>query len=189
MTRSRRAEGLCYVGCVAPQLRKFDMQAFYAAVDAERRARSLTWTELLAGINKAFEGTSSIPISVSTVQGMLKKRSVTSAVVLQILRWLRRSPESFLAGSDAVSRPEEMLPEPGPGRVLRFDTRAMHAVLNEERVRRGLSWKQVAGELPGFSAGMLMNLAQGPLVGFPRVMFITQWLNRPAVSLVRIHGR
>jgi hypothetical protein len=184
-----RTNDLCYVECVAPKLRTFDMQAFYAALDAERRARSLSWSEALSEINKAFEGTPSIPISVSTVQGMLNRRSVTSAVVLQILRWLRRSPESFLAGSNAVLRPEETLPEPGPGRILRFDTRAMHAALNEERLRRGLSWKQVADELPGFSASMLTNLAQGPLIGFPRVMMITQWLNRPAVSFVRDHGR
>jgi hypothetical protein len=165
------------------------MQALYAALDAERRAQTLSWTELLFEINKAFEGTSSIPISVSTVQEMLKKRSVTSAVVLQILRWLRRSPESFLEGSGAVSQPQEILPEPGPGRVLRFSTRGMHAALNEERLKRGLTWKQVADELPGFSPGMLTNLAQGPLIGFPRVMMITQWLKRPAVSFVRDHIR
>jgi hypothetical protein len=174
---------------VPPQLRKFDMQALHAALDAERQARTLSWTELLSEINKAFEGTSSIPISASTVQGMLKKRSVTSAVVLQILRWLRRSPESFLEESGAVSQPQEILPEPGPGRVLRFNTRAIHAALNEQRLKRELTWKQVADELPGFSAGMLTNLAQGPLIGFPRVMMITQWLDRPAVSFVRDHGR
>ena len=38
------------------------------------------------------------------------KSSVTSAVVLQALRWLRRTPESFLAGHDAAPKAEEALP-------------------------------------------------------------------------------
>jgi hypothetical protein len=174
-------------------LHKFEMKKLYAVLDEERCARGLTWAEMVAEINKPFEGTPSIPISVGTVREILKKSSVTSTVVLQILRWLGRSPESFLAVSEAeresVSRADEILPEPGPGRILRFDTRYMYSALNEERLRRGLTWKQVAAELPGFTASMLTNLAQGPLIGFPRVMMITQWLERPAVSFVRDHAR
>ena len=170
-------------------LRNFDMQGLHAAVDAARRARELSWTALMVEINKPFEGTPSIPISVSTVRGMRNKSSVTSAVVLQILRWLGRTPESFLSGSCAAPQASETLPEPGPGRILRFDTRAMHAALDAERLKRSMKWKQVAEELPGFSESMLTNLAKGPLVGFPRVMLITQWLGRPAASFVRDHGR
>lgn len=170
-------------------LRQFEMQKLYAALDAARCVRGLTWAQVVAEINRPFEGTPSIPISLGTVRGMLKKSSVTSAVVLQILRWLGRSPESFLSSSDGASQVEEILPEPGAGRILRFDTRAMYAALNEERLRRGMTWKQVAHELSGFTASMLTNLAQGPLIGFPRVMRITQWLERPAVSFVRDHAR
>jgi hypothetical protein len=65
----------------------------------------------------------------------------------------------------------------------------MHAALNAERVERGMTWKQVAHELPGFTDSMLTNLATGPLIGFPRVMMITQWLCRPAASFVRDYGR
>ena len=72
----------------------FDMEALQAAVDERRRAQGLTWEELTAEINEPFKGTTSIPISVSTIKTMSKKSSVTSAVVLQVLRWLDRSPES-----------------------------------------------------------------------------------------------
>jgi hypothetical protein len=65
----------------------------------------------------------------------------------------------------------------------------MHAALDAQRLKRGMKWKQVAGELPGFTETMLTNLANGPLIGFPRVMMITQWLGRPAASFVRDHGR
>jgi hypothetical protein len=67
-------------------LRRFDMNALYEALDAARRERDMTWSELLAQINRAFEGTSSIPISLSTVTGIAKRSSVTSAVILQVLR-------------------------------------------------------------------------------------------------------
>ena len=170
-------------------LRFFDMRALQAALEEARLARGLTWNTLTGEINRAFEGTTSIPISASTLKGMARKSSVTSAVVLQVLRWLERTPESFLAGSGAAARDEEKLPEPGPGRVLRFDTRAMYDALDAERARRGMKWKEVADELPGFTENTLRNLAAGPLIGFPRVMMISQWLGRPAVSFVRAHHR
>jgi hypothetical protein len=170
-------------------LARFDMKRLHATLDAERLTRRLSWSELTNEINKPFEGTPSIPISVATIRGMLNKSSVTSAVVLQALRWLRRTPESFLAGHDAAPKAEEMLPDPGPSRILRFDTKALYAALEAERSDRGLTWKQLAGELPGFTDSMLTNLSTGPLIGFPRVMILTQWLRRPTASFVRGRAR
>lgn len=170
------------------ELRRFEMKRLYETLDRARLDRGLTWAELVAEINIAFEGTPSIPISVGTVRGMEEKQSVTSAVVLQVLRWLGRTPESFLAGN-IETVPSEFLPSAGRGRVLRFDTRLIHAELNIERQRRDMDWKQVARELPGFSESMLTNLANGPLIGFPRVMLLTQWVGRPAAHFVRVHTR
>ena len=170
-------------------LRNFDMQGMYAALDAARLAQGLSWSALVAEINRPFEGTPSIPISISTVKGMQDKSSVTSAVILQILRWMGRTPESFLSGNDIPAQPSELLHEPGPARILRFDTRAMYAALDAERIKRGMKWKQVADELPGFTESTLTNLAKGPLIGFPRVMMIPQWLGRPAATFVRAHSR
>jgi hypothetical protein len=164
------------------------LQRLLATLDAERQARGLSWVRLTE-INKPLAGTSSIPISLATIRGIGSKSSVTSAVVLQILRWLRRTPESFLAAGEVAPQAEETLPDPGPSHILRFDTRALHAALNAERRKRGLTWKAVAGELPGFTDSMLINLATGPLIGFPRVMTLTQWLGRPAASFVRDHPR
>jgi hypothetical protein len=167
----------------------FDMRALHAALDDERRARGLSWEELTAEINVPFKGTTSIPISLSTIRGMSKKSSVTSAVVLQVLRWLDRSPESFLSGRLGQSNPDERLPDAGASRILRFDTQAIFAALDEERHRRNLTWKQLVAELPGFTQSMVVNLAEGPLIGFPRVMILTQWLQRPAAAFVRVRGR
>jgi hypothetical protein len=164
------------------------MAALYAALDAVRQDRQFSWAALTAEINKPFVGTPSLPISVATIRGMPNKRSVTSAVVLQILRWLGQAPESFLSGRNAASHARETLPDPGPSRILRFDTQAMHAALERERVKRGMTWNRLADELPGFTECILTNLANGPLIGFPRVM-IPQWLGRPAASFVRDRGR
>lgn len=169
------------------RLRRFDMRAFHAVLDAARQAKGLSWAALAAETNHPFEGTTSIPIHPATLRGMLIKRSVTSAVVLQALAWLGRTPESFLTGSPIF--PETPLPESGAGRVLRFDTRALHAALNAQRQTQGLSWAQVAAELPGFTASMLTNLSTGPLIGFPRVMLLTQWLGRPAADFVRVRAQ
>jgi hypothetical protein len=103
-------------------LHRFDMKRLHATLDAERAARGLSWIELTAEINKPFAGTPSIPISVTTLRDMPAKSSVTGAVVLQMLRWLRRTPESFLDGRNAAPEANEMLPEPG-GRAFSASTR------------------------------------------------------------------
>jgi hypothetical protein len=167
----------------------FDMQALRTALDEERRVRGLSWAELTADINKPFKGTTSIPINASTIKNMSKKSSVTSAVVLQVLRWLDRSPESFLSGRLTQSNVDEKLPDAGTAQILRFDTRAMYAALDDERRRRNLTWKQLVAQLPGFTQSMVANLAEGPLIGFPRVMTITQWLDCPAATFVRVRTR
>lgn len=155
-------------------MNRFDMRALHAELDTQRRVRGLSWAQLVAEINRPFESTPSIPIDPATLRGMLKKRSVTSAVVLQVLRWLGRTPKGFLSASSRNARPDEQLPDDGLDRTLRFDTRAIYDALQQERLKRGLTWKQVADELPGFTPSMLTNLASGPLIGSPRVMFISQ---------------
>lgn len=164
-------------------MRRFDLRALQAALEEARRACGLSWADVAAEINAPFAHMASLPISVTTIRGMAQKRSVTSAVVLQVLRWLGRTPESFLA--PAADELRESLPMAGPDQVLRFDTRALHAALDQARRERGMTWRQVAAELPGFTPSMLQNLVTGPLIGFPRVMTLTQWLGQPAAAFVR----
>jgi hypothetical protein len=61
--------------------------------------------------------------------------------------------------------------------------------LSAQRQARELSWPQVAAELPGFTTSMLTNLATGPLIGFARVMLLTQWLGQPAAHFVQVRAR
>ncbi len=162
----------------------FDMHALYDALEVERETRGLTCSDLLRELNEVFEDKPSLPIALSTIRGIRDKRSVTSAVVLQLLRWLGRAPEDFIPDSVPLATPTA-LPEVPDTQVLRFDTKALHAALNAARTERGMTWAQVAGQLRDTQAPMLTSLAKGPLIGFPQVTRITQWLGVPAATFVR----
>lgn len=55
--------------------------------------------------------------------------------------------------------------------------------MNDRRADQQLTWRDVANQLgPGFSPGMLTRLASGTAIGFPRVMRIFQWLERPVAE-------
>ncbi len=173
---------------VSRPLHEFDMGALCATLDDARTASGLSWTDLLSELNAPFKYVPSIPTSLSTIRGMGGRASVTSAVVLQVLRWLGRSPESFLKGrapAMGADASAEALPDVGPQRILRFDSKRLHAALDETRRERAVAWRQVAAELPGFKQGMLTNLATGAVIGFPGVMRLTQWLGRPAAEFIR----
>ena len=117
------------------------MRALCTALEDAREARGLSWTALVAEMNAPFKFVPSIPTSLSTIRGMGGRASVTSAVVVQVLRWLGRSPESFLKGRPpptGVDASAEALPDVGPQRILRFDTKRIHAALEEGGASGGL---------------------------------------------------
>jgi len=163
----------------------FDVDALYAALDAQRQARGLTWTELGREINGQFQRASVRAISVSTITGMRKRRVIEGDGVLQMLRWLGRTPESFVPGHKAATS-EGALPHARQGQILRFDARAIHAALDAQRAERGMTWTQVAAEIGGCAAPSLTRLAKGGRTGFPEVVRIARWLGRPVASLTRL---
>jgi hypothetical protein len=166
-------------------LNDFDRNALYDAMDGERQARGMSWAEFAAAINEPFKYVPSLPIAVSTIKGIREKRSVTSAVVLQVLRVLGRTPESFVPGQVTTDDASERLPEVPDRQVIRVDTKALHAALNDARLERGMTWNEVASELRDTKAAQLTNLASGPLIGFPQLTRITQWLDVPVARFTR----
>jgi hypothetical protein len=101
-----------------------------------------------------------------------------------MLLWMDRTPESFVPGfADAESAPYR-LPPPGEGRILRWDTPALHAALDARRIAMNLSWTEV-GRATGATTGMLTNLGKGGRAAFPGVMRIVAWLGQPAARFVR----
>src|SRR5262245_32102252 len=125
----------------------FDIEALYHALDDERQARGLSWQRLAVEISDRFRGTGSRSISPSTLSGMRRRRVIEGDGVLQMLRWLDRTPESFVPGSESAATGSERLPAVDSHHILRFDARAIHAALDAQRVERALSWKDVAIEI------------------------------------------
>jgi hypothetical protein len=113
----------------------FELRDLYLAIDAERERRAITWPQVMREINSPFEHTTSRPISRSTVVGMRTRTVAEGDGTLQMLRWLQRSPESFVRGDVSGIQ----LPALQPHQVLRFDTRKLHAALDERRRERGLT--------------------------------------------------
>lgn len=103
--------------------------------------------------------------------------------VLQMLRWLGRTPESFVPGWEG---PQQTLPQVTSSQVLRFDARAIYSALDTQRAERGMTWRQVADEIGGFNAPSLTRLTKGGRVVFPGVMRIFRWLSRPAAHFTRV---
>jgi hypothetical protein len=164
------------------RLADFDMAALHAALDEQRRSRGLTWAGATREINRPDARPVLHPISVSSVTGTRHGRGGEGNIVLELLLWLDRTPESFVPGHPAPSTPDKLLRQPDPDRRLRWDVPALHAALDERRRDRGLTWKQVADEIAGFTPAMLTGLARGRHVVFPRVMRLVAWLDRPAAS-------
>lgn len=163
----------------------FDVHALYAALDAQRRARGLSWAQVAREISDRFGLTPARPLSPSTLTGMRERGTLEGDGVLQMLGWLNRSPESFLPDRHGESTAGETLPPVGPSRILRFDTRALYDALDARRVERAMTWGQVAEEIGGFTAANLTGLAKGGRIGFPGVMRLVAWVKQPAASFTR----
>jgi hypothetical protein len=121
---------------------EFDLAALADAIEAERVARGLTWKQVTEEVRPAVAPArpGEHPMSTSAIASMRRKGPANSAIVLQVLLWLGRTPESFLAANTSA-RPDEVLPPREPGQVLRFDSRALHAAVEERKRERGLSWQ------------------------------------------------
>jgi len=163
-------------------MRDFDLAALSEALDAKRSDLGLTWQELAIQVTDRPSRGSDRRIAASTFKGMSRRGAVRDTVVLQALRWLGRTPESFVPGLHEMF--ELPIPDDDTGRPA-LDTRAIYQTLNDKRAKEELTWRDVADQLgAGFNPGMLTRLAGGTHIGFPRVMRIFQWLERPVADFI-----
>ena len=72
----------------------------------------------------------------------------------------------------------------GAAPFARFDVKGLYAALNAERERRALTWTEVQAEI-GVSSTTMRRMAQGGRMELDGVMFILQWLGRPAEDFLR----
>jgi hypothetical protein len=160
----------------------FDLRALYKALDERRRERKISWSAVAREISRSGAKRG----GVSTITGLRQKRVAEGDGILQMLLWLGRTPESFVPDSVDADSNRFRLPDVTDHQVLRWDTRALFLALNAQRLERQLTWAQVAREVGGFTPRMITGLAKGGRTGFPPVMRLVRWLNRPAASFTRI---
>jgi hypothetical protein len=168
----------------------FDLSALYAALEARKRQLGLTWTDVVSEISLPFQDCKPRLIRASNLRDLDDTRfGVDAGIVLRILIWLGRSPESFVPGHPGADRPEAQLPPAAAGELPSFDVTRIYARLDTERERRRLSWLQVAQEIGDpFTANGLQRLHRVRIVRFPAVMRLARWLRCPAASLLVSSG-
>jgi len=174
-----------------PVIRQFDGRALYAALDAKRQAEGLSWPaaagaiwDMAAVLNAARDarGVANHPISPSTLRSLGNRGNTSCQHALFFLRWLGRTPESFLDG--AALDAGEPLPACGPDRRPRWDLKALHAGLNKARAGRGATWAQTAEDLR-CRPGQLTGLKTARFAaGMGLAMGITQWIGCPAADFI-----
>jgi hypothetical protein len=165
----------------------FKLAALYAALDAHRLSRGLSWVQAVREMSAPFTQGGSRPLAISTVTGLRTKRVAEGDGVLQMLRWLDRTPESFASAADSIS--DSALPSATPNQAIRMDTRALHQALGDARAARSLTWTAVAAEIHGVTIHTLRGYAKGGRTGFPHVLRVTRWLGRPLAQFTRLTPR
>jgi hypothetical protein len=172
---------------IASSIRPFDAGALYLALDARRSELGLSWKGVA---DQIWELSSELnyrrrdhPISSSTLTGMATQPRTSCQHALFMLRWLGRTPESFLRGAKAEEG-RFSLPHAGSDRRLRWDLKLLHASMDEKRRHEGLTWSALA-EVLGCSPNQLTGLRTAKFAtGMDLAMRIVQWLGRPAADFV-----
>lgn len=168
-------------------LLEFDVAALFDALDAQRLQRGLSWKgvadELWALSADLNERRSDHPIAPATLTGMRERRATSCQHALFMLRWLGRTPESFLG--DAEGRVTGApLPAAEPDRRLRWNLGVLYEALDAERRSQQLTWRQLA---------VILRCRPNQLTGLRTARFATnmslamrivQWLGRPAADFV-----
>jgi hypothetical protein len=170
-----------------PDIRSFDAAALYAALDARRTELGLSWRQVA---DQLWEQSAELndrrrdhPISPSTLTAMARKPRATCQHVLFMLRWLDRTPESFLDGGVADD-PRFALPSVGSDRRLRWNLRLLYQTMDDKRREAGLTWPELAVVL-GCTPSQLTGLRTAKFAtGIDLAMRIAQWTGQPAAHFV-----
>jgi hypothetical protein len=172
---------------VSDLLLEFDVRELFAALDAQRIARGLTWRGVADELwNQSVElnqRRQDHPISPTTLTGMAKRRATSCQHALFMLRWLARTPESFLSGRPVVIR-DRALPAAGPDRRLRWDLSRLHEALDRRRRDHGLTWRDLAGHLRATPSQLTGIRTAKFAIEMNLAMRIVQWLDRPAADFI-----
>lgn len=171
-----------------PDIRHFDALDLHSALDARRIELGLSWRQVT---DQLWELSSELndrrrdhPISPSTLASMAKRGDTTCQHALFMLRWLGRTPESFLRGMTGGDDVRFALPSAGADRRLRWKLKRLYEAMDERRRREKLTWPQLATVL-GCTPSQLTGLRRAKFAtGMELAMRICQWLGRPAADFI-----
>jgi len=164
-------------------LATFDFAAFFAAVDNVRLGRKMGWYDLAADV---WEQSAQLnaerqdhPLCGGAVSRLGARGETSCQYALYLLRWLGKPPEEFLTGP-VVDVGDMRLADPGPDSRLRFDLAQLHAALNEERQRQGLTWAGLAAQTgsrfhPSGKQSAPSRTALGVKAGQPHGIRLISW--------------
>jgi hypothetical protein len=165
----------------------FDFDAFFDALDQQRRELRMGWFELAdelwdqsADLNA--QRVDDHPLCGGAVSRLRDRGATSCQYALFMLRWMDRAPEEFLTGP-VVDVGEIRLPEAAHDSRLRWDLNQVHTALNEQRQERGLTWVALATELD-CTPSRLTNLRTARLADLELVLRVTQWLGQPAATFI-----
>ncbi len=164
----------------------FDAVALHRALDEKRTALGLAWSGVAREIwmlsSTLNDQRDDHPISPSTIAHMERRANISCQHALFMLRWLDRSPESFLSG--ATPRENASLPDVGSDRRPRWRLKRLYESLNAKRQREGLTWPELAVILR-CTPSQLTGLRTAKFAtGMTLAMRITQWLDQPAADFI-----
>ena len=160
----------------------FDRYALQRALDEKRRVDGLNWAAVGREINARFKDVQGHrSIAASTISGL----GVEADGILQMLIWLRRTPESFIPGFLGADAQCYRLPELDSTQILRVDTKSLFSALNSARITKGLSWKDLDGEFEIGSTSPLTGLAKGGRTSIEMLTLVAGWVGTPCVAFTR----
>lgn len=148
----------------------FDYRGLWQAIEAERQARGLSPTALLKDI--AW-------LSAGVLNKLEHGGGTTCQHVTGLLRWLGRSPESFMPG--VSDKPEYAIPDVGHFAV-RWSMPALWEAVDARRIELGMSWHQVGDELNWPTVKAFKKIKYG--IPMDLAMRVTRWLGQPAATFM-----
>lgn len=169
------------------EIRDFDGFALFAALDAQRQERGLSWQGvadeiwlLSAALNDERRDH---PISASTIRNIEKRGDTTCQHALFMLRWLGRAPESFLDGAPTTAKRVKM-PGLDGSRRPRWHLKRLYAAMDEQRRAEAMTWPELAAVLRCTPSQLTGLKTARFATGMGVAMRIVQWLGRPASDFV-----
>ncbi|MEY2469751.1 MAG: hypothetical protein QOF21_2449 [Actinomycetota bacterium] len=148
----------------------FDYRGVWQAIEAERIARGLSRTAAVKDIHW---------LEARVINNLEHGIGTTCQHITGLLRWLGRSPESFMPG--IKDRPEYAIPDVGPFAV-RWSMPALYDAVDARRAELGMSWQQVGDELNWPTVKALKNSKYG--IPMDLAMRVTRWLGQPAATFM-----